>query len=487
MLSYGNPIEKDFMMAYRYGNRRQTMLFPQSIDEYVPSDAPVRAYDVFVDALDLEALGIGLDPGKVGCPQYDPTVMLKLLLYGYSYGVRSSRKLERETHYNVSFMWLMGGLKPDFKTISEFRRNHKAALANVLKQCARLCLKLGLIEGNTLFTDGSKIRANAGIANTWDEDRCAKRLEKIDARIGEILNECEQADRDEADEASLVKLKEELADNEKLRVKVADILDTLQAQDKKSINATDPDCTKIKGRQGSHAGYNAQQVVDEKHGLIVSSDVVNENIDLYQFSSQIEQAAKTLETKPQAACADSGYSDPDELEKVDQQGIKVVVPSMKQAADKPSEPFDKSHFEYHQEMDSYTCPSGKTLTYRNTETDRGRKVYRPDAGVCPACAHFGQCTKSRSGRKVTRMLNEELRQKFERQYEQPDSQAIYRLRKQKVELPFGHIKHNLKAGSFLLRGLPGVQAEMAILSSCFNLARMITLMGVSGLITKLNG
>ena len=268
---------------------------------------------------------------------------------------------------------------------------------------------------------------------------------------------------------------------------MADILDTLQAQDKKSINATDPDCTKIKGRQGSHAGYNAQQVVDEKHGLIVSSDVVNENIDLYQFSSQIEQAAQTLEKKPQAACADSGYSDPDELEKVDKQGIHVVVPSMKQAADKPSEPFDKSHFEYHQETDSYTCPSGQTLTYRNTEIDRGRNVYRPDAGVCSACAHFGQCTKSRHGRKVTRMLNEELRQKFEDQYNQPDRQAIYRLRKEKVELPFGHIKHNLKAGGFLLRGLPGVRAEMAILSTCFNLARMITLMGVSGLITKLNG
>jgi transposase len=485
MLLYGNPVKKDLTMAYRYGNRRQTMLFPQSIDEYVPSDAPVRAYDVFVDALDFEALGIDIDSGKVGCPQYDPTVMLKLLLYGYSYGVRSSRKLEREAHYNISFIWLAGGLKPDFKTIAEFRRHNKSALAKVLKQCARLCIDLGLIEGNTLFADGSKIRANAGINNTWDEDRCAKRLEKIDTRIADILNECEQADLDESDEASLVKLKEELADNEKLRAKVAGILDALKAQDKQSINATDPDCAKINGRQGSHAGYNAQQVVDEKHGLIVSSDVVTENIDLHQFCTQIEQAVETLEKKPQAACADSGYSDVDELEKVDQQGIQVIVPSMKQAADKAPEPFDKTHFEYDKETDRYTCPSGKTLTYRRTETDRGRKEYRPDAGVCPACPHFGQCTKSRYGRKVTRMLNEELRQKFEYQYEQPDNQAIYRLRKQKVELPFGHIKHNLKVSGFLLRGLPGVRAEMSILSSCFNIARMISLMGVSGLMTKL--
>ncbi|MFA6187492.1 MAG: IS1182 family transposase [Phycisphaerae bacterium] len=472
-------------MAYRYGDRRQKTLFPQSIDEYISQDAPVRAYDVFVDALDFGQLSIQIEPDKVGCPQYDPKIMLKLLVYGYSYGIRSSRKLERETHYNLSFIWLSGGLKPDFKTIAEFRRNNKLALTNVLKQCARLCIKLGLIEGNTLFVDGSKIRANASINSSWDENRCTKRLEKIDNRIKEILSECEQADQNESDAASLVKMQEELADNQKLRAKVIDILNSLQAEDRKSINAVDPDCIKIHGRQGSHAGYNAQTVVDEKHGLIVSADVVNENNDLHQFADQIGQAVETLEKKPQTACADSGFSDIDELEKVDNEGIKVVVPSMRQAADKETGPFDKSNFKYDHESDSYTCPTGKILKYRRTETDRDRKEYRPDGGVCQACPNFGVCTKGRNGRKVTRMLKEELCQKLERQYEQPDSQEIYKLRKQKVELPFGHIKHNLKVGGFLLRGLAGVKAEMSILSSCFNIARMINLIGVSGLIARL--
>jgi hypothetical protein len=412
--------------------------------------------------------------------------MLKLLVYGYSYGIRSSRKLEREIHYNLSFIWLSGGLKPDFKTIAEFRRNNKVALANVLKQCARLCIKLGLIEGNTLFVDGSKVRASASINNSWNEDRCSKRLEKIDSRIAQILSECEQADQSESDEASLVKMKKELADNEKLRAKVAGILNTLKAEDKKSINSTDPDCTKIHGRQGSHAGYNAQTVVDEKHGLIANSDVVNENNDLHQFAQQIGQAKETLGKKPKAACADSGFSDIDELEKVDNQGIKVVVPSTRQASEKKTEPFDKSNFKYDHESDSYICPTGKILKYRRTNIDKEQKEYWPDGGgVCQKCPHFGLCTKCRRGRKVTRLLKEDLRQKLERQYEQPDSQQIYKLRKQKSELPFGHIKHNLKAGGFLLRGLSGVKAEMAILSSCFNIARMISIIGVSGLITRL--
>ena len=274
-------------MAYRYGDRQQKALFPQSIDEYIPDDTPVRAYDAFVDALDLEQLGLAIEPRKVGCPQYAPKVMLKLLVYGYSYGVRSSRKLERETHYNLSFIWLTGGLKPDHKTIAEFRRKNKASLRKVLKQCARLCIDLGLIEGNTLFVDGSKVRANAGINSSWTRQKCLKRLEKIDSRIAEILCEFESVDHAERNKASMVQMNKELSDNETLKAKVVEILNKLNTEGKKSINSTDQDCAKIHGRQGSHAGYNIQSVVGEKHGLIVSSDVVNENNDLHQFADQI--------------------------------------------------------------------------------------------------------------------------------------------------------------------------------------------------------
>jgi transposase len=147
-------------------------LFPQSIEDYVPKDDPVRAYDAFVESLELAELGITIDENQVGNPEYVPGAMIKLLVYGYSYGMRSSRKLERATYHNIAFIWLMGGLKPDHKTIARFRTDNKRALKNILKQCARLCIKLGLIEGNTLFVDGSKIRANASIDNTWTQEKC---------------------------------------------------------------------------------------------------------------------------------------------------------------------------------------------------------------------------------------------------------------------------------------------------------------------------
>jgi len=158
-----------------------------------------------------------------------------------------------------------------------------------------------------------------------------------------ILAECEKADQGEADQPSLVRVSEELKDQEALKARVRHVLEGLNAEGKPSTNTTDPDCTRIHGRQGSHAGYHAQTVVDEKHGLIVHSDVVNDNNDLDQFADQIEQANETLEQNCPVACADAGYANYDKLEKVDEQGIKVVVPPKKQASDNEPKPFDKEN------------------------------------------------------------------------------------------------------------------------------------------------
>ena len=473
-------------MSYRYPNREQIGLFPQSIEEYVKPDDPVRAYDAIVESLDFLELGIELDADKVGCPQYDPKAMLKLLVYGYSYGIRSSRKLERAVYHNVSFVWLMGGLKPDHKTIAEFRRKNKEVLKRVLKQCARLCIELDLIAGNTLFVDGSKIRANASIKKTWDKRKCERYLKKIDKRIDAILSECDAADEREDGQPSLVEMQEELKDKKELKSKVKKILEELEGEGEKSRNTTDSECTRIKSTQGSHAGYNGQLVVDEKHGLIVTSDVVSENNDLYQFANQIEQANETLGKKCEAACADSGYAATDELEKIDKQEIKVVVPSQRQASKKDPKPFDKTNFWYDSQRDCYICPEGHVLRYTHFDKRKKHKSYViSDKSICFRCCHLGECTKSKYGRKVIRLHNEETREKLEAQYEQPESQEIYKLRMQKVELPFGHIKHNLNVNAFLLRGLDGVKAEMSLLASCFNISRMITILGVEGLVREL--
>jgi transposase len=473
-------------MAYRYGSRHQIELFPQTIEEYVKTDDPVRVYDAFVETINCSELGLVLDAHKVGCPEYNPKVMLKLLLYGYSYGFRSSRKLERATYHNVSFIWLMGGLKPDHKTIAEFRRRNKAVLKSVLKTCARLCIRLGLIAGNTLFVDSTRVRANASIKNAWTKEKCERALEKIDARIEAILSECDTIDEYEQDQDSLIKMKKELKDKKVLKAKVKNILKELNQTKKKSINTTDAECTRISGLQGSHAGYSLHGTVDEKNGLLVNSDVAGENNDLNQFAEQINQANEVLEKKCDVACADSGYAYTRELEKIDEQEIKVIVPSQKQASGKKPKAFDKANFQYDPEKDCYLCPEGRILMYSYTNNYEGHRLYMmQEKAICQECPHFGVCTTSKQGRTIARLINEEVRQKLEAQYEESESQAIYKLRQQKAELPFGHIKRNLKVDAFLLRGLDGAKAEASLLASCFNIRRMITLIGALALIKKL--
>lgn len=475
-------------MTYRCGDRHQIHMFPETMDDYIAKDNPVRAYDVFVESLDLAQLKFEIDPYKAGNPEYHPRAMLKLLIYGYAYGYRSSRKLERAVHHDLSFIWLMAGLKPDHKTIARFRSDNKKPLRNVLRQCAQMCVKLGLVEGNTLFVDGSKFRASASINQTWTEERCEKALKKAEVRIAEILAESERVDKEEQGCPSRVKLKEELQDKETLKAKIAAVQKEIRAREVDSLNATDPECVKVKGRQGTHAGYNAQIVVDEKHGLIVSSDVVNESTDIKQFANQMNHAQENLGKPCQSACGDAGYANTDELKKMDDQKITVVVPTKKQAHDTPIKPFDKARFRYDADRDCYVCPQGHMLPYSHFYKNKQHRVYQiKKPSWCTTCPHFGVCTQSKSGRRIKRLVNEETKLKLEAQYQKPECQAIYKLRKQKVELPFGHIKRNLGTGAFLLKGLAGVNAEMAILTSCFNIARMIGIFGVVTLVSKLVG
>ena len=192
---------------------------------------------------------------------------------------------------------------------------------------------------------------------------------------------------------------------------------------KKSINSTDSECVKVKSRQGIHAGYNSQIVVDEKAGLIVSSDVVAESNDVNQFAEQIEQANETLGKKCKNACGDAGYADTAELKKIDEQNINVIVPNQKQAHNRETKPFEKEQFQYDEKNDSYRCPEGHKLTYTYFDKDKDHRVYQiSDKAVCSRCNYFGICTTSNHGRRIRRLTNEETKLKLAEQYKKEESQ-----------------------------------------------------------------
>ena len=475
-------------MAFILGERYQTQLLPASIEDYIAPEDPVRVYDAFVERLDFLELGIDLNPNQAGPPEFDPKAMVKFLVYGYAYGVRSSRKLERAAHHNLSFIWLLGGLKPDHKTIARFRRTHREALKKVLKQCVRLCLGLGLIAGNTLFVDGTKLRGNASLKQSWSKKKCDEVLRRTDRRIERLLAECEAVDAAENDADSLVQLKQDLANAQNMKQKVHEIMAELAATQAPTLNTTDSECATLKGKQGTGTivGYNVQSVVDEKHGLIVHTDVVTDGNDLGQFEEQITQAQQATNRKCAVACGDSGYANITPLKAVHEQNVKVIVPPAVNTHATAGGAFAKDRFAYDRENDTYRCPAGHTLRYRKSKAEARQRVYQiTQARICRRCPHFGVCTKAKGGRSLVRLFDEELKEQLEAQYREPSSKAIYRLRKQKVELPFGHIKRNMGVQSFLLRGLKGVRAEASLLASAFNLTRIVNLLGVTQVIHQL--
>ena len=240
---------------------------------------------------------------------------------------------------------------------------------------------------------------------------------------------------------------------------------------------------KVKDKQTFTAGYNMQNVVDDKHGLIVHTDVVTDANDSEQLSNQITQANSIIGGTCKTACADAGYANTKIQKEVDEKNITVVVPSQRQAKKEPSGPFSKDKFVYNAEKDSYTCPAGKTLRYVCTD-GYARKYRIQSALTCQACPFFGQCTSNNKGRMISRLVLEEEREKFEKQYS--NNLHVFQRRKEKVEHPFGHIKENIGARSFLLRGLKGVKAEAGLLALAFNLTRIINILGVAGFILKLN-
>jgi transposase len=467
-------------MAYRYGNRSQITFLPDSIEEYVTEDDPVRVYDAFIDALRLKDLGLTIDENAVGNSCYDPATMLKILVYGYSYGWRSSRKIERALYHNLSFIWLAGGLKPDHKTLANFRRDNKALLKKILGQCARMCLKFGLIEGNTLFVDGSKFRANAGKSQTKSLETWTKYQKHIEKRIEELLEECQKID--ESGKETLVAVNKELRSKEKLKDKIGQLLKEMEQSPsgQKEINGTDPDCKIMKTRQGSHASYNGQLVGDDTHGLIISADVTNSPNDLNELSKQIKKAEEILECTCKNVCADAGYSSVDDLATLVEQGKTLVVPNNKQVSNAFLEDsFGKHAFVYNHQADTYTCPNGEEMYRGSYNAAKNGFEYRmKDPSACKRCIHFGTCTTGiRAGRRIYRSVNEQTKEILEGTYLSKEGQQLYARRKMRIEHPFGHIKRNLGAGSFLLRGLEGVNAELSLMGTCFNIARLTTIMG----------
>src|SRR5450631_964297 len=270
-------------------NRSQSTLFPESLDDYIAEDNPVRVVDVFVDELDLKALCFeGAEPEATGRPGYHPATLLKIYIYGYLNRVQSSRRLEREAQRNIELMWLTGRLAPDFKTIADFRKDNGAAIRAVCGQFIELCRRLKLFTKAIVAIDGSKFKAVNNRDRNFTVAKVALRLEQVDASIVRYLAALDRADRDEGDiaEAKTSRIKDKIAGLRRQMQALREMQQQVQDTPDQQVSLTDPDARSMatSGRGTATVGYNVQIAVDAEHHLIVAHEVINQGYDRHQLA-----------------------------------------------------------------------------------------------------------------------------------------------------------------------------------------------------------
>jgi transposase len=471
-------------MGYISGeSRNQIYLLPESVDDYIGEDNPVRFLDAFVDKLELGELGFQhAVPAEVGRPAYDPGDLLRLYLYGYLNRIRSSRRLEKEAARNLEVMWLIRKLRPDFKTIADFRKDNSGAIKRVCREFTLLCQQLDLFGGELVAIDGSKFQAVNSKGRNFSARKLKQVIEEIDAKIEAYLKQLDQRDVEEARVAvpRAAEMKEQLERWRERKQVYENCQQQLQQSGEKQISLTDPDSRKMSMGHGSQIGYNVQVAVDAKHKLIVEHEVTNAVTDQGQLTPMAERAKRTLGVDRLEVLADMGYYDGAEVKKCEQQGIMAYIPKPLTSANTKLGLFGKERFHYDTDKDVYVCPAGEELRYRFGTKEKGRAIRYYSTSACGRCALKAQCTRNKRNRRITRWEYEDVLERMKQRVDQHPE--LMRQRKMIVEHPFGTIKRWMEQSFFLMRGKNKVSAEMSLTVLAYNLRRVITLIGVPPLI-----
>ena len=487
-------------MQFILGNNRHQTYF-STLDEQVTADNAVRLIDAFIDKLDLQQLGFSRIVHKSeGRPPYAPSVLLKLYLYGYLNKIRSSRKLEKEAYRNIELQWLLQGLQPNYHTIADFRKVHALPLQSMFKLYVLFLSDAGLLGKTTIGLDGSKFKAVNSKKNNYNQKKIDKYRQFIEDKTTKYLQQLDELDKEEStainDELTLKKekIKQGLAKLQERTIKYDSLQQQLGATTDKQISTTDPDSRSILITKSIvEVAYNTQNVVDDKHNLIVHTQATNTNDGkaLYQAVTQAKQNLQLAKTDSVMALADKGYHTGAELQACQRDAIITHVaykeqPSVKHIANE----FLVESFTYHPSTDSYSCPAGAILTSLGTwhnkkgeanETSYRFKTYRTDA--CKTCPLKPQCTKLPK-RIIQRSEYQDAVDINDNNIKQ--NPQYYKRRQAICEHPFGTIKRHWGYTHTLLKGLQKVNGEMNLIMLCYNFMRTKNILGFDKMLQAIN-
>lgn len=475
-------------------------LFPPRPGDLIPDDDLVWVINDVVDTLDLTAMEKRYS--HYGAEAFMPRLQLKLLMYGYSQGILSARRLAWLARREAGGMVLAGGQTPSYSTISRFRKNFSLEIADLFHQVLAICIQMGMVSFGELYLDGSKIRANASKRKANTANRLEAKLAVLRQEVEELLLQADAVDEEEDAKygaESDTAVPDALHDKQTRIEKIEASLDALQAraaeedrslQGKDQINFTDQDSRIMKtSNDGFQQCYNAQAVVDPKYLVIVAADVTQQATDYRQLIPMLQLAQTNLGRPLSAIVADAGYHSCDNLNHCVEHHVDGYIPLNKEAKqqqhggstsprrpDEEAKPLQKKDFVYDADEDVYRCPRGEVLRPAPRPQNRvktARTPYRSQVEVCQACPLLARCVSSGRGyRTVTRGPGDRLRDEMYRKLRTPEGQGLYAKRKYTVEPVFGLQKAGMGFGRFSCRGLVSAKTEYLFVSTVHNVKRI---------------
>ena len=464
-----------------------------SLEDTITTDNPVRFIDAFVEHIDL--VTIGFNPKVLqleGRPSFKNEVFLKLYLYGYLNGIRSSRRLEKECLRNLEMHWLLEGIRPNYHSISDFRKDNPKALKQLFKLFVSFLKNAELIAGETIAIDGTKSRAHNSKKANFNQKKIDKHKEYIEAKTQEYLDQLDQNDVKESP-TIINNIQQKIERLKQNKIKYELLEEELKASGEPQVSTTDTDARALLVQgQVVEVSYNIQAAVDSKYNLVVATHTINRN-DKNALSAIAIQAKENLEAETFTVLVDKGYHNGRELHTCKQNNITTIVahPDQGKSNENGTQPdYLVSKFTYNKANNTYTCPEGQTLTTtgswhkktgRTEESGYLFQKYRTPA--CKTCPVKDQCTSRKGGREIDRSQYADAVEQNHQRYK--DNPQLYRKRQEINEHIFGTIKRKWGYNYTDLVGLEKVNGEHSLILLVYNIKRTINILGVPDLIAKI--
>ena len=474
-------------MNYIKGKERDQLII-ESIESYIDEDNEVRVIDKIVDCIDIESLGFTIGKNSVaGRASYNPRYLLKLYIYGYLNGIRSSRKLAKQCLINKEVIWLVKDTTPKYRVIADFRKDNVVALEHLFNHFVEYYIGLGLYGKTLIAVDGTKLEASASKRKHYSKNKITKMRSIAESKIKEYLHDIEMADKSED-------VNYETIDKSKVQKSIAKLEENLKHYDEietqmdiagdNEINFTDNDARTVKfgAHQGTDVGYNVQSAVDSKNKLITSFYVGNISTDHGQLFNMSNKCKEIYNVETLSALADKGYFQISDLVECERNGITTYVSKPNYSTQIGDSRYFNNKFKYQKEENLYICPEGQKLYCITVKEDTKTKQYR-NLEACSNCKNKNKCNNAKNGKVITRDEFSEISDTIIKRVE--DNKKLYRQRQCLVEHPFGTLKRNMNFSYLLLRNFEKVRGEISLAFFAYNLKRVINIIGVKELVIAL--